>query len=124
MWIWEIYLELSNVPGHAGGKSGSISATLTRVIVKNGQTIVLAGILKIKNDHPRNPLLMDIPWLGELFKSRETASTAANWLRSSRLSSSTILKRTTPTSMPPARQPAGHHAAAQGAGCGQGPDQE
>jgi type II secretion system protein D len=72
----EIYLELSNVvPGQtlAGSPVFDQRYTSTRVIVKNNQTIVLAGILKDQESQITRgiPLLMDIPWIGELFKSRE-----------------------------------------------------
>jgi type II secretory pathway component GspD/PulD (secretin) len=74
----EIYLELSNVvPGQtlAGSPVFDQRYTSTRVIVKNGQTIVIAGILKDQESQITRgiPLLMDIPWLGELFKSRENS---------------------------------------------------
>ncbi|MGR6834093.1 secretin N-terminal domain-containing protein [Aliivibrio wodanis] len=46
----------------------------TSVKIKNGQTIALGGL--ISNEEKKSvsgvPLLMDIPWLGELFKSTST----------------------------------------------------
>lgn len=74
----EIYLELSNVvPGQtlAGSPVFDQRYTSTRIIVKDNQTIVLSGILKDQETEITRgiPLLMDIPWLGELFKSRENS---------------------------------------------------
>ena len=47
--------------------------TTTQLILQNGQTVVISGILrKERQDIVRKvPLLGDIPWLGELFKSRD-----------------------------------------------------
>lgn len=72
----EINLEISNVvPGVTlfGGAVLDRRQTTTQVIVKNGQTIVLSGILKDSESTVTHgfPLLSEIPLLGELFKSRE-----------------------------------------------------
>lgn len=72
----ELKLELSaTVPGQTlfGGAIIDKRVTTTRVIIKNGQTIVLSGILKESETKVRRkvPFLGDIPILGELFTSRE-----------------------------------------------------
>jgi general secretion pathway protein D len=72
----EINLELSRVvPGTTG--SGVIidrRETSTQVIVKNGQTIVLSGILSEQEQDIRRklPILGDIPILNFFFSSRDT----------------------------------------------------
>jgi general secretion pathway protein D len=78
----EIILELSNiVPGVTlfGGAIIDRRQTSTQVIVRNGQTIVLSGILRDEENEivRKVPLLGDIPLLGELFKSRETGKTTS-----------------------------------------------
>lgn len=47
------------------------------VIVKNGQTVVIGGVYQMSNSIANNgiPVLMDIPLLGWLFKSRNTTVT-------------------------------------------------
>ena len=47
--------------------------TTTKVIIKNGQTIAISGILRDEETRIERgiPLLSDIPILGELFKSKE-----------------------------------------------------
>lgn len=72
----ELKLELSaTVPGQTlfGGAIIDKRVTTTRVIIKNGQTIVLSGILKESETKVRRkvPFLGDIPIIGELFTSRE-----------------------------------------------------
>ncbi len=51
--------------------------TTTQLIVKDGQTIVISGILRDEDSElvRKVPLLGDIPLIGEIFKSRETTST-------------------------------------------------
>jgi len=76
----EINLEISNVvPGVTlfGGAVLDRRQTTTQVIVKNGQTIVLAGILKDSESKVTHglPLLSEIPLLGEIFKSHENNKT-------------------------------------------------
>jgi type II secretion system protein D len=80
----ELRLELSAiVPGQTlfGGAIIDKRLTTTHVIVKNGQTIVLSGILKESESKIRRriPFLGEIPIIGELFTSRE------NVLRTSEL---------------------------------------
>jgi type II secretion system protein D len=72
----EIKLELSNVvPGQTafGQFIFDKRRTHTKVIVKNGQTIVLSGILTDTDSRITRgiPLLQDIPFIGELFRSHE-----------------------------------------------------
>lgn len=74
----EVNLVLSSiVPGQtvAGSFILDRRETTTNVIVKNNQTIVLSGILTdTESSITRGiPLLQDIPWIGELFKSRENS---------------------------------------------------
>lgn len=74
----EINLELSSVvPGQIilGGAVLDRRQTTTQIIVKNGQTIVLSGIMKDTDSMTTRgvPFLEDVPLIGELFKSRETS---------------------------------------------------
>jgi general secretion pathway protein D len=76
----EILLELSSiVPGVTlfGGAVIDRRETRTHVVVSNGQTIVISGILREEESKitRKVPLLGDIPILGELFKSRENSTT-------------------------------------------------
>lgn len=78
----EVNLEISSiVPGQTlfGGAIVDRRQTTTKVIVKNGQTIVLSGILKDEETQISRgiPLLSDIPLIGELFKSRENSKRAS-----------------------------------------------
>ena len=67
------------VPGQTlfGGAILDRRQSMTHVIVQNGQTIVLSGIRRDTESKITRgiPLLMDIPLLGELFKSHEDATT-------------------------------------------------
>ncbi|MCZ6655039.1 MAG: type II and III secretion system protein, partial [Planctomycetota bacterium] len=81
----EINLELSSiVPGQVlfGGFIVDRRETTTQIIVKNGQTIVLSGILRDTESQitRKIPILGDIPLLGELFTSRETAKSRTELL--------------------------------------------
>ena len=81
----EINLEVSNiVPGQLQFSSPVFDRreTTTQIIVKNGQTIVISGILRdLESVVERGvPLLKDIPLLGELFKSRENTTTTTELL--------------------------------------------
>jgi len=74
----EINLTLSAVvPGVTIGGQAVLDYryTTSKVIVKNGQTIVLSGLLRdVDSKVTRGiPGLSDIPLLGELFKSRENS---------------------------------------------------
>jgi general secretion pathway protein D len=71
----DLRLELSAiVPGQTlfGGAIIDKRETTTNVVVKNGQTIVLSGILRESETRitRKVPLLGDLPLIGELFKSR------------------------------------------------------
>lgn len=71
----DLRLELSAVvPGQTlfGGAIIDKRETTTNVVVRNGQTIVLSGILRESESKitRKVPLLGDIPLLGELFTSR------------------------------------------------------
>lgn len=72
----QINLELSNIePSQTlfGGFIVDRRETTTHLIVRDGQTVVVSGILRTEeSDTVRKvPLLGDIPLLGELFKSTE-----------------------------------------------------
>ncbi len=73
----EINLELSSiVPGETlfGGAILDRRETTTKVIVKNGQTIVLSGILTDSESSVKRglPLLSELPLIGDLFASHST----------------------------------------------------
>jgi general secretion pathway protein D len=75
----EINLEISNVvPGQTEFSSPLFDRreTTTHVIVEDGQTVVLSGILReLEGRIERGvPLLKDIPLLGEVFKHHESAT--------------------------------------------------
>ncbi|MHC4446188.1 MAG: type II secretion system protein GspD [Planctomycetota bacterium] len=81
----EVNLELSNiVPGEIlfGGFIFDRRETTTKVSVKNGQTIVLSGILRDEESEIKRkvPFLGDIPLLGELFTSRDKETTRTELL--------------------------------------------
>jgi general secretion pathway protein D len=81
----ELRLELSaTVPGVTlfGGAIIDKRLTTTHVIVKNGQTVVLSGILRERESKITRgiPLLSDIPLIGELFKHRENTTTQVELL--------------------------------------------
>lgn len=74
-----VNVELSSiVPGQTlfGGAIVDRRETTTQLIVKDGQTVVISGIIRNElSDVVRKvPLLGDIPLLGELFKSREKSN--------------------------------------------------
>ncbi len=76
----EIYLELSSiVPGQTlfGGAIVDRRSTTTQIVVKNGQTVVLSGILRDAESEivRKVPLLGDLPILGALFTSTEKQNT-------------------------------------------------
>jgi general secretion pathway protein D len=66
---------------------GSVSRTTKReiktvVLAANGETIILGGLIKdnITRSDSKVPLLGDIPWLGELFKSSSKKISKQNLL--------------------------------------------
>jgi general secretion pathway protein D len=76
-----VNIELSSiVPGQTlfGGAVVDRRETTTQLIVKDGQTVVISGIIRNElTDIVRKvPFLGDIPLLGELFKSREKTNKA------------------------------------------------
>jgi general secretion pathway protein D len=76
----KVNLELSSiVPGETlfGGFVVDRRETTTQLIVKNGQTIVISGILRTEDSDVirKVPILGDIPLLGWLFKSKERTKT-------------------------------------------------
>jgi type II secretion system protein D len=75
----EINVELSNiVPGQTlfGGFIVDRRETTSSVIIKNGQTIILSGILKDEETQIKRkvPILGDIPGLDYVFSSRENSN--------------------------------------------------
>jgi general secretion pathway protein D len=75
----DIYTEISGVVGNSlgidvntNGVITSLKTATTSVIVKDGQTIVIGGLMQDNTDmsNTRVPFLGDIPVLGWLFKSR------------------------------------------------------
>lgn len=75
-----VNLELSSiVPGQTlfGGFVVDRRETTTQLVVGNGQTVVISGILReeVSNIVRKVPLLGDIPLLGEIFKSRDVTKT-------------------------------------------------
>jgi general secretion pathway protein D len=81
----EVNLKLSNID-----PSGEIlespvfqrRETSTQIIVRNGQTVVISGILRDEESRidRKVPLLGDVPLFGELFKSREYGTTRTELL--------------------------------------------
>lgn len=74
-----VSLELSSLSPSATQSGGLIidrRITQTRVVVKNGQTIVISGILREEEADVKRkvPFFGDIPLLGALFTSTETGS--------------------------------------------------
>lgn len=75
-----VNVELSSiVPGQTINNAFVVDRreTTTQLIVKNGQTVVISGILREEatNIVRKVPLLGDIPLLGEIFKSRDITKT-------------------------------------------------
>ncbi|HZW07094.1 MAG TPA: secretin N-terminal domain-containing protein, partial [Phycisphaerales bacterium] len=76
----KVNLELSNIlPQQTlfGGFIVDRRQTTTQLIVKDGQTVVMSGILRSEDSDivRKVPGLGDVPLIGELFKSRERAKT-------------------------------------------------
>jgi general secretion pathway protein D len=76
----KINLELSSTtPGNTlfGGAIVDRRETTTQLIVKNGQTVVISGILRAEDSEIKRkvPLLGDIPLIGLLFQSIEKSKT-------------------------------------------------
>jgi general secretion pathway protein D len=70
----QVNVELSSiVPGQTlfGGFIVDRRETTTQLIVKNGQTVVISGIMRSEETNivRKIPLLGDIPWLGAIFRS-------------------------------------------------------
>ncbi len=55
----------------------SVEEANTKVMIENGQTLVIAGLIKDQTDNTKKkvPFLGDIPVLGEIFKSRSNTKT-------------------------------------------------
>ncbi len=67
--LMEIHPELSDGKVEAGLPSKTTTEVTTKVLVKDGQTIFVGGLIRDRNETTRNgiPLLMSIPLLGHLF---------------------------------------------------------
>lgn len=80
----EIEQEISGVTGSTAG--ADIITTKrqikTNVLADNGETIVLGGLIRddVKTSESKVPLLGDIPWLGNLFKSTSNVNSKQNLL--------------------------------------------
>ena len=72
-------LELENINGQRARKNLD---TTTHMIINNGQSIMLGGILYQNNEETQQkvPLLGDVPLLGELFKHKRTEVTNSELL--------------------------------------------
>lgn len=75
-----VSLELSSLSPSATQNGGLIidrRTTQTRVVIKNGQTIVISGILREQESDVKRkvPLLGDLPLIGALFTSTDTSRT-------------------------------------------------
>lgn len=80
-----VNVELSSItPGETlfGGFIVDRRETTTQLIVRNGQTIVISGILRSEDSQTlrKVPLLGDIPLLGYLFQSKDTQTTKTELL--------------------------------------------
>jgi general secretion pathway protein D len=64
----------------ANGPTTNKSTIETTVVVDDGQTLVLGGLLKdqYSNGATQVPLLGDIPWIGNLFKNRSRSRNKTN----------------------------------------------
>ena len=60
----------------AGVPSIDTKQVKTQVLVENGETVVLGGVFTSTNNNDRRsvPVLGDIPYLGNLFKSKSVSS--------------------------------------------------
>ena len=63
----------SVVPGSGGVPAIATNSVTTRVLVNNGDTIVLGGVFREETTTTvsKTPLLGDLPYLGYLFKRTE-----------------------------------------------------
>lgn len=72
------------VPSPGGGFVPQIDTreVSTSVLVDNGQTVVLGGIYEFekREDVTKVPFLGDIPWLGALFRNKQTSNNRAELL--------------------------------------------
>jgi general secretion pathway protein D len=66
-------------PGSANIKT-NLRTMKTTVMVDSGQVLVLGGLIKddVKDGNSRVPLLGDIPFIGALFRSKNTSKTKTN----------------------------------------------
>ncbi|MEM5389576.1 type II secretion system secretin GspD [Paraburkholderia phymatum] len=80
----QIYSEDSSVDptstNNPGGVTISTRSVQSTVLSDDGEIIVLGGLMedKYSNGNSKVPLLGDIPWLGQLFRSEEKSRTKTN----------------------------------------------
>ena len=72
----------SVVPGAGAVPSISTNVVNTRVLVNDGDTIVLGGVFReeVTTTVSKTPLLGDIPYVGNLFKRTENSNTKTELL--------------------------------------------
>lgn len=72
----------SVVPGSGGVPAIATNSVLTRVLVEDGDTIVLGGVFReeITTLITKTPLLGDLPYIGNLFKRTENSETKTELL--------------------------------------------
>jgi len=75
--LMEIHPEVSDGEVTSGLPSESTAEATTHMLVRDGQTIVLGGLIQERtSDHvAKVPLLGDIPWLGHLFRRTTKSKT-------------------------------------------------
>ena len=85
----DIYQEISGIKGNESenilttvGPTTTKRSTKTSVLVKDGRTVVIGGLMKEDDDESitKMPLLGDIPVLGWLFKSKHVSKNKTNLL--------------------------------------------
>lgn len=82
----DLYQEISSVVGQSDTLTQSVGPTTTKrstktsVVVNDGQTVVIGGLMQEKDDQSTDqlPFLGDIPLIGWLFKSRTTTKDKIN----------------------------------------------
>lgn len=72
----------SVVPGSGAVPAIATNSVLTRVLVNDGETIVLGGVFReeVTTSVTKTPFLGDLPYLGNLFKRTESAETKTELL--------------------------------------------
>jgi len=70
------------VPGAGAVPAIATNSVITRVLVNDGDTIVLGGVFReeITTTVTKTPVLGDLPYVGNLFKRTENAETKTELL--------------------------------------------